>query len=100
MIKYITSLIKKRETQEKRMQSRFEIVSEYPYVTIKMRRGFFFMLVRCVIVGQAQIRKVADQRTKLSKGVVDSMWDMHREATRMQEESQMNNQKWRKTKQN
>ena len=58
------------------------------------------MLIRCVIVGQAEIRRTSDERTKISKAIVDSMWEMHREATRMQHESQTNNQKWNQTKLN
>lgn len=90
MIKYITSLIKKREAKQEKIKRKFEIVSEYPDVTIKMQRGFFFLLVRCIIVGQAEVRRNADTRTKLSKNNLEWMWAMHREATRMQDESRMN----------
>ena len=91
MIKYITSLINPPRKRVERMKKKFEIVEEYPHITIKMQRGFFFVLVRCLIVGQAEVRRSSDGRTKISKKNVEWMWVMHREAARMQEESRVNN---------
>ena len=90
MIKYIKSLIRSRAPKQEQIKGKFEIISDKPYITIKMNRAFFFLVARCIVVGQSVIRKSKTSKTKISQRNVDYMWALHYEAVRMKENKTAN----------
>ena len=90
MMKYINSLIRSRSRKQKPLKGKFEIVSENPHVTIKIDKGFFYLLVRCMIVGQAEIRKSNDTKSRISNRSKQWMWGLHQAAEQMKIKSTAN----------